>query len=282
MAKMVFDAAVFIAFLLFVCVLGFFLWKVLFDSNSYDRPKDHTEIAISDVSLNHEMNGGTVTPQRSQNASEDAVARYTKWLAILTLFLVLATIGLFISGERNVEVARVTAEAARESAETTKKSVELSDKTAERQLRAYIGVNSMDIKVYPFEGGEFAFIANVEIKNFGQTPAYDLTIWSEAKIDAFDTVPFDMTKEPEILPKAGIAFPGATLNVSKGWRITAAEQEALFKREKTIFFWGTVRYTDAFKRRRYFAFRTLSTGQIKVGTGGTYVAAPHPLGYDAD
>lgn len=140
----------------------------------------------------------------------------------------------------------------------------------------------MDLKVYPFEHGEFAFIIHLEMKNFGQTPAYDMMVWAEAKIDTFDAIPFDMTKEPANLPNAGISFPGATFNVDRGWAISTADKEALYKREKTIFFWGIVRYTDAFKHRRHFTFRTLSTGQMVVGTGGTYLMSPHALGYEAD
>jgi hypothetical protein len=109
-----------------------------------------------------------------------------------------------------------------------------------------------------------------------------MTAWTEAKIDTFDATPFDLTKEPTTPPNAGIAFPGAGFNVDKGWPISTAEKEALYKREKTVFFWGNIRYTDAFKRRRHFTFRVLSTGQIVVGTGGTYLMAPHSLGYDAD
>jgi hypothetical protein len=62
---------------------------------------------------------GPVAP--APGATDQAIAEYTKWLAIFTAFLVLATIGLFVSGERTVDVARQSANAAKDSADAAKK-----------------------------------------------------------------------------------------------------------------------------------------------------------------
>jgi hypothetical protein len=139
MSKMIANIAVFGAFSLMVLVLGFFLWQTLFGSekNSYTNSK--SEITDNDHQPRKENSLGDRTVPRSPNSTEKAIAEYTKWLAIFTLFLVLATVGLFISGERNVDAAKSSANAARDSAIAAQNAVELAGKTAERQLRAYVG-----------------------------------------------------------------------------------------------------------------------------------------------
>lgn len=101
------------AFLAMVAVFGVFLWQTLFAS---ERPADgpaQTRPAYGQQQAGGEHAiGGTATPH-PHNSTEEAIAKYTKWLAIFTLFLVLATGALFISGERNVAVASRSADAAK-------------------------------------------------------------------------------------------------------------------------------------------------------------------------
>jgi hypothetical protein len=111
------NIAVFGAFVLMVAVLGFFLWQTLFVFEKHSNTQPEAKPSYSDQRAGDE-NSGRVSPAPSRgNATDEAIAEYTKWLAIFTLFLVLATVGLFISGERNVEVARQAANAARQSAD---------------------------------------------------------------------------------------------------------------------------------------------------------------------
>jgi len=210
----------------------------------------------------------------------DSIALYTFFLVIFTGVLAFGGVIQLKLLTRAEGISARSAQAAKESSDATKAAVELSDKTSERQLRAYIGVNGMDVKVYPLEGGEFAFIAHIEMKNFGQTPANEMSVWSEALIAGPDAKPFDMTKEPERPAGGSIAFPTAGFNVDKGWAVSAADKEALFKREKFVFLWGSVRYTDVFGKDRYFRYRMQSTGQIVIGTEGTYAIAP--LDYESN
>lgn len=102
---MAINLAIFGAFVIIVAVLGFFLWQTLFASEENGNGHKEPEPTYSE-----QRSGGehalrsSPTPSRS-NRTEEAIAEYTKWLAIFTLFLVLATIALFVSGERNVRVA---------------------------------------------------------------------------------------------------------------------------------------------------------------------------------
>jgi hypothetical protein len=139
----------------------------------------------------------------------------------------------------------------------------------------------MESTVYPFETGEYAFIAHIEIRNFGQTPAYDLTSWVAETIDVPGANPFDKIEVPSALPAAGIAYPHAGIHLNVGRQISTEDKEALRKREKIFFVWGVIGYTDAFKKRHHFKFRMVS-GKIATGTGGVYELGPHALGYEAD
>jgi hypothetical protein len=119
------------------------------------------------------------------------------------------------------------------------------------------------------------------LRNFGQTPAYDLTVESNAAIDVPEAVPFNDLQGPVKAAGASIAFRDAGVHVNVGWPISEEDKIALYNRKKIIFFWGTARYRDAFDKWHHFTFRLIS-GSIVVGTGGVYSMSPHVLGYDAD
>ncbi len=164
----------------------------------------------------------------------------------------------------------------------TRNLVEDAKETSEKQLRAYIGIQSNETTVYPFELGGFAFIAHAELRNFGQTPAYDLTVQANAVIDVPDAIPFNNAQsQAQTAAGASIAFRDAGVHVNVGWPISEEDKTAIYTRKKNVFFWGTVRYRDVFDKRHYFTFRLIN-GQIAVGTTGVYVMGAHPLGYDAD
>jgi hypothetical protein len=164
----------------------------------------------------------------------------------------------------------------------TRNLVEDAKETSEKQLRAYIGIQSNETTVYPFELGGFAFIAHAELRNFGQTPAYDLTIQANAAIDVPGAIPFNNAQSPaQTAAGPSIAFRDAGVHVNVGWPISEEDKIAIYTRKKNIFLWGTVRYRDVFDKRHYFTFRLIN-GQIAVGTTGVYVMGAHPLGYDSD
>src|ERR1700733_1965537 len=116
MLKMAVNIAVFGAFVLIVAVLGFFLWQTLFATEEYSNGQLKTEPAYSEQQSGGNNPSGTSSSPSSTKSTDEAIADYTKWLAIFTMFLVLATIGLFISGERSVQVARLNALAAKNAA----------------------------------------------------------------------------------------------------------------------------------------------------------------------
>jgi hypothetical protein len=102
--------------------------------------------------------------------THDAAGFFTLWLVIVGG----GQIGLFYWQLRLIKVAADDAKragiAAERAAKATEDAVELSRKTAQRQLRAYVGVQSIG-----FQPTQDAFKIRVKlvIKNFGQTPAFN-------------------------------------------------------------------------------------------------------------
>jgi hypothetical protein len=162
----------------------------------------------------------------------------------------------------------------------TRDLVEGADKNSEKQLRAYIGLHESEVTVFPFEGGGFAFIARAELKNYGQTPANDMTVKSNVKIDKLENVPYDDFPGLERGPPT-IAFRDTSFQVNVGWPISEADWTAIRSRQKVVFFWGRVDYRDAFDRPHYFTFRLVSA-QGKVGSQNILTMVPHAPGYDSD
>ena len=92
MSKMIVNIAIAGAFVVIVLFLGSFLWQTLFATHKQGQAEGQTKITYGDKQASGEqLSGGGSTPHRT-NPTEEAIADYTKWLAIFTLFLVLATI----------------------------------------------------------------------------------------------------------------------------------------------------------------------------------------------
>ncbi|WP_137044400.1 hypothetical protein [Pseudolabrys sp. FHR47] len=157
-----------------------------------------------------------------------------------------------------------------------------ADKTAERQLRAYIGIFAMEVTVCPFEGGGFAYIAHAELRNFGQTPAYDIDVRANTVLAPAAASPFE-TDVPSPVQRSGkaIAFRDAGMHINASRNISAEDAEAIKLRTKRVYLWGAVTYKDVFKREHFFKFHLISDHQV-TGHSGVYVLGPHPLGYEAD
>jgi len=96
------------------------------------------------------------------------------------MFLVLATLGLFISGERNVEVARRSADAAKDSADAANKAAMVAEKTLiagqRAWIRAEIGVGNQPLIFYPKGHPTGASVSvSFKVTNIGNSPATNIT-----------------------------------------------------------------------------------------------------------
>jgi hypothetical protein len=277
MVKMALNIAVFGAFVLIVAVLGFFLWQTLFASEKYSYGQENAEPAYSEQQAGNENALRSSASPRSSSPTDQAIAEYTKWLAIFTLFLVLATIGLFISGERNVQVARRSADAAKQSADAARDAVILAQENAERQLRAYVFldkdqiVETLRIAVGEVPSGMFRFT------NFGLTPANNLAVHITSGTGPWPLPPDIKLPFPENLPKGiQVAPPGAVTLwplEPQGNPVPAEDFEQIRIGKSRFYIWGRATYTDAFGKDRYtnFCLATVPPADPRSSSGYGFI-----------
>lgn len=203
---------------------------------SKDSPVAVEVIALPDASESE---------KREQAEERRARADSDRMLVWLTAALVLATIGLWIATLLLWRATRRLVMDAREN--------------AERQMRAYVGVESSSIAL---SQGSPA-VASVVFKNYGKTPAYEFTIQSGIEMaPSFEELP-PPAPEPPGGPR-GVLSPGATVVLSRsGTTLIGAEHVAALQTEKrAIFVYGEVSYVDAFKKRRFLAYRLMTGGSV--------------------
>lgn len=125
-------------YLTVVGFLAFVLWQALFGSRDAVENHGKEQTTQSDQqNPGKQMAGSSVAP-KPHNPAEEAIADYTRWLAIFTSLLVLATVALFVSGERNVEVASRSADAAKVSAQAAKESADVAREALIAANRAWL------------------------------------------------------------------------------------------------------------------------------------------------
>lgn len=163
----------------------------------------------------------------------------------------------------------------------TRSLVEGADKTAEKQLRAYVGLQNMQTTVYPFDQGGFVVFANTEARNFGQTPAYGVTVLANARVDLPEAVPFDDSQGAAKSAGPITAFKDVGFQISQTQMISAEDAQAIRDQKKIIFFWGTIKYRDAFKGIHTFKFRLMSNSLV-IGSSNVWTMVAHPLGFEDD
>lgn len=138
------------------------------------------------------------------------------------------------------------------------RSYRLSANTAERQLRAYLFVE--DVRRWRRKVGD-PWMIELKIKNFGQTPAYRVTLVIETQfIDASaekSFVPPAPTYEVSVTDLA----PGHTQTTQQDIPGLSGQIWNDFKAYQiVIFFWGRIDFVDAYGRKRWIRFRLYQNG----------------------
>jgi hypothetical protein len=136
--------------------------------------------------------------------------------------------------------------------------------TAERQLRAYLGVTARDVPNLAVGQQQEA---GIFITNYGQTPAQKIRYWGDVII-----------RECPLhgkLPK--LNFRKENFPVNPGQKVpivfrannplTAAEEAALRSGTHRLYSYGVVEYFDVFKKRRTTTYRFEYGGERFIGMG---------------
>lgn len=173
-----------------------------------------------------------------------------------------------------VGIATWAAWEARRAARYGKDSVDVADRAAKAQLRAYVHVSNAWIEW----DGDIP-IAHVVIKNFGQTPAYDVvgaTIAADGEGNDFTDFSVDGPLSKDNW--------GPQLEITKNVRLSDFDQFLAMKARgglHDIFVWGRIDYRDAFKNPCWTEFRFQMGGPVP-GKPDIYVLNSCPEGNRCD
>lgn len=140
--------------------------------------------------------------------------------------------------------------------------------TAKRQLRAYIGVTASSISISPDNKG---FIIQVELKNAGQTPAYEVAIMGEsfgADYPLTNERAFGPLEDGHRCP----LYPGDSLYGVYALKAEGVSADLVMKQVQTsgnmgLYVQGLCEYLDAFGERHTTQFRYVCGGRIALTSG---------------
>jgi hypothetical protein len=147
---------------------------------------------------------------------------------------------------------------------STRRLVKDADNTAKRQLRAYVNV-VIDTNIsMVLDSNNLRPKRDVYIKNFGKTPAHEVTIVGNFVIGDYEL--------KECLPKLEWEGHGSKVVIHPGHEqlctlraktaFTEDEYGLFSDRKKNMYFYGRIEYKDAFGDPRWtiFRLRTIPTG----------------------
>ncbi len=251
MLKILILSAAIAAAVFSLSIVGFSAWRSFDEQQHQTNQKTGTK-EPAEHSSNPKSNVA------SKESAEQAIARYNLWLMIFTgvlAFVSLIQIGFLISADR---VASEAANAARQSADATRNSVKLAEKTAERQLRAYVFLDSEKIieKLRVAAGEEPSFL--LRVKNFGLTPAYNFVVVRATAIGPWPPdadLPMASAQEStQVLPPGEISYWGSSPDTPGGGKVTAEEFADMTAGRRRFYIFGRITYVDAFDKPRYTNF----------------------------
>jgi hypothetical protein len=135
--------------------------------------------------------------------------------------------------------------------------------SSQRQLRAYVGVEWC--RVASPDGGN-TFEVEVQIKNTGQTPAFEIRHRIAAELQIVHAEPLRFER-PELKRGVFPLNPGLTFIIKEPIAIGGPSGIGDIGTRKFIFSWGRVDYLDAFGVDRYFEFRFRNRAPVRAHDG---------------
>jgi hypothetical protein len=196
-----------------------------------------THPSIQDRGTAAEQHDTDRQPIEEREKTDEAIARYTWWLmmftgvlAFATIGLGVATIGLYLTGEKQAKAATVTADAVIDNE------------------RPWVGpITTSSQQIAP---GQF-ISATVVIQNSGQTPALEMRAAFKGSIK----LKADSADQPDIAhapPKA--LFPNVPdwyYPFSKSQILSRTDFDAICNGDKIAWILGKIEYLDNRRRPRY-------------------------------
>jgi hypothetical protein len=196
------------------------------------------------------------------------VVSITIVLAITSILLWIATLSLGRFAGRHADglsrliaATEASTNATAISSEAARHFFETMQVNGERQLRAYVSVSEAHITTAT---GTTPPIISLELRNFGQTPAYDLIWLAGCTVSpASDAAAFVLDRTA--VPPKSTLFPAATASkatIPPGWKPEYGEMIRAGK--AAIYAFGEISYTDAFGKKRLVTYRFKRGGSLGV------------------
>lgn len=244
-SEMVVNIAIFGIFLIIVAAIGFFLWQTLFAPEKQSGAP-HAQHGYADQHRTDKNLVGTAAmPSLSNSANEGAIVEYTRWLAFFTAALVLATIALFISGERNVQISRRFAQAAQTSAEAALKGIEIN----RAQIRGYLTIpDTPEFKIMIDPSGKT--VVRINIINAGQSAARRVRIDLWVGIQPSGTAAIIPIEQPQISFLNDIGHTAPAIEREFKFNIPEPLWTSLKQAGGAILVKGTMSFDDIFGDRQ--------------------------------
>jgi hypothetical protein len=151
----------------------------------------------------------------------------------------------------------VTAMATATAAWYTRKEWQSSVDNGRRQLRAYVFPDQANLV---WQGTKQPTVAEIVIKNSGQTPAYRLSAATSVSVNDYPlrtdlSVP-SLSDNHTVVPPAG----NYALSVPMAQPLTGDQLKAIQKGTQAIYAYGEIAYVDAFGECRATRYRFYYTG----------------------
>lgn len=194
------------------------------------------------------------TPKTEEEANREAEERQNKlstdwWMVrfngLLALFALLQFIWItrqVVWMRRSFATSETSASAARDAADTARQTVQTMQDTAERQLRAYIGITMAGMNL----DGQ-SLIVRTAVQNTGLTPAYNVRVGTGFSV--FEPPPHIPTF-PDVDTFTNYAILGATTPLEVGARsrenFTPDTIAPVINGTRPAYYWGIVNYSDVF------------------------------------
>lgn len=142
--------------------------------------------------------------------------------------------------------------------------------TAERQLRAYVFVESS--RISNWEQPENIEI-KIIIKNFGQTPATDFRIRQMTCVAAFPPIAIPEPTQQAMADMenfGSLAPQGAVTTTIEHATFSPADREGITNGTRAFYVRGVIKYTDAFQRERTTSFCLWLGGPVGPAKGSMH------------
>jgi hypothetical protein len=186
----------------------------------------------------------------SENAGLEAQDEHNPWRDPITIFTGL----LVLVGASQVWFLRNTDKATTKAANAAKASAD----AVVSQLRSYLQIR-LEITGIDEPGPR---VVTGELRNTGQTPAFDISHWTAIGCDKWPT---EMTFDKPSVIVGGSKFtlgPTEKSHFGPSLQLSDAQISGLKAGDLALFVWGRVEYRDAFDQPRWLTYRRVQGGRF--------------------